>query len=274
VGKFSGVLFFTDYDDTLYNSAHTVYPENHAAIRYFIQNGGRFSIATGRAHRTFTPQIAREGLTINAPVVLSNGAMLYDYQADRCLVEAHLDGEAPGRLAQLCRVFPDLAVEAYHGEEIYVHNPNAVTTAHLNKVGGIQIPCPIGDMPTPWIKVLLEQDHPYLLAVQAHLLRCWGDSFEAIFSNPYLLELTARGCHKGSMAAKAAQLLHIAPEHFYCMGDNQNDIPMLELSAIPFAPANCAPEVREWMAARGTALLGRCDDHAVAQAIGILDSLY
>ena len=160
------------------------------------------------------------------------------------------------------------------GEEIYVHNPNAVTTAHLTKVGGVQIPCPIGSMPTPWIKVLLEQDHPYLLAAQAHLLRCWGDSFEAIFSNPYLLELTAKGCHKGSMAARAARLLHIDPRHFYCMGDNQNDLPMLKLSALPFAPANCAPEVRGWLAARGRAPLGHCDEHAVAQAIGILDSLY
>lgn len=274
MGKFSGVLFYTDYDDTLYNTAHTVSPENRAAIHYFIQNGGRFSVATGRAHRTFTPQIERERLELNAPVVLSNGAMLYDYQADRCLVETHLDGEAPARLAQLCRVFPDLAVEAYHGEEIYVHNPNDVTTAHLNKVGGLQIPCPIGAMPTPWVKVLLEQDHPCLLAVQAHLLERWGDSFEAIFSNPYLLELTAKGCHKGSMAARAAGLLHIWPDHLYCMGDNQNDIPMLALSAIPFAPANCAPEVRDWLAARGASPLGHCDQHAVAQAIEILDSIY
>ena len=53
MGKFDGVLFFSDYDDTLYNTEHTVSPENRAAIRYFIANGGRFSIATGRAHRTF-----------------------------------------------------------------------------------------------------------------------------------------------------------------------------------------------------------------------------
>ena len=39
MGKFDGVLFFTDYDDTLYNTAHTVSPENHAAIRYFQANG-------------------------------------------------------------------------------------------------------------------------------------------------------------------------------------------------------------------------------------------
>ena len=72
------------------------------------------------------------------------------------------------------------------------------------------------------------------------------------------------------MAAKAAELLHIAPGRLYCMGDNQNDIPMLALSAIPFAPANCAREVRDW----GARVLGHCDEHAVAQAIGILDGIY
>ena len=270
MGKFDGVLFYTDYDDTLYNSAHTVSPENHAAIRYFMDNGGRFSIATGRAHRTFTPQIAREGLVFNAPVVLSNGAALYDYEAGRYLVETRLDGETPGRMARLCREFPDLAFEAYHGEDIYVHNPNSVTMAHLAKVGSPYRTAPIGEMPVPWTKVIMEQSHPCLLAVQARILELWGDYYEAIFSNHLLLELTARGCHKGAMAAKAAQLLHIARSNLYCMGDNQNDIPMLALSAIPFAPANCAQEVKDW----GARVLGSCDEHAVAQAIEILDKLY
>lgn len=270
MGKFDGVLFYSDYDDTLYNSAHTVSPENHAAIRYFQENGGRFSVATGRAHRTFTPQIGKEGLVLNAPVVLSNGAALYDYRADRYLAQTFLDGEAPARMARLCQAFPDLAFEAYHGEDIYVHNPNSITMDHLAKVGGTQIPCPIGEMPTPWIKVIMEQDEPYLKEVQAHLLARWGAHYEAIFSNRVLLELTAKGSHKGAMAARAAELLHIAPGNLYCMGDNQNDLPMLALSAIPFAPANCAQEVKDW----GARVLGHCDQHAVAQAIGILDSIY
>ena len=46
MGKFDGVLFFSDYDDTLYNSQLAVSPENRAAIRYFQENGGRFSVAT------------------------------------------------------------------------------------------------------------------------------------------------------------------------------------------------------------------------------------
>lgn len=270
MGKFDGVLLYSDYDDTLYNSAHTVSPENHAAIRYFQQNGGRFSVATGRAHRTFTPQIAKEGLSLNAPVVLSNGAALYDYDQDRYLVRTFLDGDAPARFASLFRDFPDLALEAYHDDDIYVYNPNLVTTEHLKRVGGRQTPCTVPDMPTPWTKVILEQDEPYLKEVQAHLLQRWEDDYEAIFSNRYLLELTAKGSHKGSMVAQAARLLGISRENLYCIGDNQNDIPMLELSAIPFAPSSCSQAVKDW----GARLLGSCDEHAVAQAIEILDGIY
>ncbi len=270
MAKFDGVLFYSDYDDTLYNSTHTVSSENHAAIRYFQENGGRFSVATGRAHRTFTPQIEAEGLSLNAPVVLSNGAALYDYDEDRYLTQTFLDAGAPARLGSLFRDFPDLALEAYHGDSIYVHNPNAVTTAHLERVGGRQILCPIGEMPTPWTKVLLEQDEPCLKEVQARLLRLWGAHYEAIFSNPYLLEVTAKGSHKGSMVAKAAELLGVSRENLYCIGDNQNDIPMLALSAIPFAPSNCSQPVKDW----GARILGSCDEHAVAQAIEILDKRY
>lgn len=270
MGKFDGVLFFSDYDDTLYNSQLTVSPENRAAIHYFIQNGGRFSVATGRAHPAFTPQIQQEALELNAPVVLSNGAAIYDYQVGRYLARTQLGPEIPARLTTLCQVFPQLAFEAYHGEHIYVHNPNLVTMEHLHRVGAPYVTCPISDMPTPWNKVIMEQDGPYLQRVQTYVLQHWGACYEAIFSNRYLLELTCKGSNKGTMVAKVANLLGIPQEKVYCIGDNQNDIPMLAVSAIPFAPGNCAQEVRDW----GARLLPHCDQHAVAHAIDLLDRLY
>ena len=270
VGKFDGVLFFTDYDDTLYDSSLHVSRENHRAIRYFMEEGGRFSVATGRAHRTFTPQIALEGLKFNAPVVLSNGAAIYDYGAGVYLERTLLDPSVPARVAELCRVFPELGFEAYHGDDIYVHNPNLVTETHLNRVGTPYTLSPIGDMPTPWNKVILEQDEPCLRRVRDYIESHWEGCCEAIFSNRYLLEVTHRGSNKGAMVAKVARMLGIRPEHIYCIGDNQNDIPMLAISAIPFTVANCAPQVEEW----GARVLCHCDDHAVARAIEILDGMY
>ena len=108
------------------------------------------------------------------------------------------------------------------------------------------------------------------LAARGFLQETCPGRYEAIFSNPCYLEITRRGCNKGGMVARLAGLLDIAPEHIYCVGDNQNDIPMLAISAIPFAPSNCAPEVRAW----GPRIVGSCDESCIAQIIGILDGIY
>ena len=97
-----------------------------------------------------------------------------------------------------------------------------------------------------------------------------GGHYEVIFSNAYLLELTRKGSNKGGMVAYLARYLGIDPKKIYCVGDNQNDIPMLAISAIPFAPSNCAPEVRAW----GPRIVGSCDESCIAQIVGILDEVY
>ena len=125
-------------------------------------------------------------------------------------------------------------------------------------------------MPTPWVKALFHMERDVLLQAQALLLEAHGGRYEAIFSNPRYLELTAKGSNKGGGVARVAWMLGIAPEHIYCVGDNQNDIPMLERSAIPFAPANCAREVRDW----GARVLCSCDEGVIGDIVDILDGIY
>lgn len=268
MGKFDGVLLVSDFDDTLYDSHFRVPERNLEAIRYFIGEGGRFTVATGRAHRTFVSHF--HDAPINAPVVLSNGAAIYDFQADRAVEQTMLPPEAPRDLGELTRAFPSLAMEAYHWEDIYVWNPNEITFAHLKKVGCDFTECPVEKMPAPWVKALFHEEHEVLLQVQKKLLDGRGDRYEAIFSNAYYLEITAKGATKGGMVARLAARLGIAPEKVYCVGDNQNDIPMLSLSAIPFAPANCAQEVKDW----GARVLCHCDDGVIGEIVDILDKLY
>ena len=73
-----------------------------------------------------------------------------------------------------------------------------------------------------------------------------------------------------SYPVRVARLLGVAPDHVYCVGDNQNDITMLALSAIPFAPANCAQEVKDW----GARVLCHCNDGVIGDVVDILDRLY
>ena len=65
MGRFDGVMILTDMDGTLLNSQRQLSRGNQEAARYFMEQGGLFSVATGRAKRAmeyFMPE-----LQINAP---------------------------------------------------------------------------------------------------------------------------------------------------------------------------------------------------------------
>ena len=111
MGKFDGLLLVSDFDDTLYDFQHRVPPRNIEAIRYWIQEGGRFTVATGRAHRTFAPYAHLA--PINAPVVLSNGSAIYDFQREEMLVQTLLDPRAPEDFAALMEAIPSLGLAVY-----------------------------------------------------------------------------------------------------------------------------------------------------------------
>ncbi|MCI8539572.1 MAG: HAD-IIB family hydrolase [Oscillospiraceae bacterium] len=269
MGKFDGILLVSDYDDTLITWELELTRENERAIRYFTGEGGKFSVATGRGYSTFVKQ--SKAIPLNAPCVLSNGASIYDFQADRAVYESFLSApEALACLAEVMERFPNVACEAYHGAEIFAWNPNEVTARHMERVSGTYTLCPPEQMPQPWSKLLLEEDHSLLKKVQHFVRARWGAQFEAIFSNRYLLEMTHKDCHKGGMVLRLADYLNISREHIYCVGDNQNDIPMLAVSAIPFAPANCVQEVRDW----GAKIVASCNDGCIAEIVDILDRIY
>ena len=268
MGKFDGVLLVSDFDDTLYGADMTVAPANREAIRFFVAEGGTFTIATGRAHPTFAPH-ARI-VPINAPVILSNGSALYDFDRDEMVYETFLPDRAREDLQQVARDIPEIGFEAYHHDDIYVYQPNAVTRRHLLRAGMDAAEVPIGAMPLPWSKVILQQENDVLRRTQQYMLQRWGEEYEVIFSNAVLLELTRKGSNKGGMVDYLVQYLGMDPKKVYCVGDNQNDIPMLARSAIPFAPSNCAQEVKDW----GAQILCSCQEGCLAQLIQRLDHIY
>ena len=51
MGRFDGVMILTDMDGTLLNSQRQLSRGNQEAAGYFMEQGGLFSVATGRAKR-------------------------------------------------------------------------------------------------------------------------------------------------------------------------------------------------------------------------------
>lgn len=81
-GIFSGVLVCSDVDGTLGENG-VFPPENCAAIRRFQEQGGLFTVATGR-HPHYMRDLAH-AFVPNAPLIVLNGAAIYDLDAEKAL---------------------------------------------------------------------------------------------------------------------------------------------------------------------------------------------
>ncbi|MBR6322290.1 MAG: HAD hydrolase family protein, partial [Lachnospiraceae bacterium] len=88
---FKDILLISDYDNTMTGERHLVPEENLRAIREFTAEGGAFTIASGRGMREWYESFCE--VPFNAPLVLSNGAVIYDTIENKILYEAVLSEE-------------------------------------------------------------------------------------------------------------------------------------------------------------------------------------
>ena len=280
MGRFDGVLLASDFDNTLIytedalRSDKPVPPlsrENREALEWFMAEGGRFAIATGRALAALVKYV--DQMPMNAPGVVCNGAALYDFARGEYLEMAMLDGDVRERGQAVLEKFPSAAVEAYHIDNvIHAVHPNAITRQHehLTKVAVEERPS-LPEVPLPLGKLLFEDDHAVLEEIKSFLTeQGWSGDYDLIFSGQNLLELTARGANKGGMVRRLAARLGIPMKHVYCVGDEANDIPMLTAAAEGFAPANCVSLVRDC----GATIVADARESALADVVRRLAEKY
>ena len=280
MGKFDGVLLISDFDDTLVRTSASIQsgrglPEipayNLRRIRDFIAAGGRFAPVTGRvwqAFRHFYPMVPT-----NAPIGTGNGVAIVDGATGENLFLHPLPDSIGAVFAELEARRPGYACEIYRADnQADALRPNDLTRNHasLSRYAYRTID-DFAQTRAPLLKILFEGEHQELEETRQYILsRPWYAEYEVFFSSATLLELIARGANKGTMTEKLADLCGVSPAHVYCVGDNANDLPMLEKARIAFAPSNAIPAVLE----SGAVVLGDCMEGAVGQAVDYLEQLY
>ena len=281
MGKFTGLLLASDYDNTLTYTAEAlrlcapmppVSDVNQAALRYFMAEGGVFSVATGRAKPAF--EVVARGVPMNGPTILFNGAAIYDFAAGRYLYTAFLPDIVRTHIDQTLRALPFAAVELYHDDNsIHALQPNEVTRRHLHVTHSpTVIVDSMAQVPSPISKALFSTEPAHQAELLAYFRRQpWYGDYEIVTSSESLVELTAQGANKGGMVRRLAELLDIPQANVACIGDHANDASMLIWAGMAFAPANALPSVR---ALPNVHVLPDCREDAIAALIALLDEKY
>ena len=122
MGIFSDVLLTVDFDRTMTGPDSTIPQRNLDAIRYFIDNGGVFTVNTGRSVPMYSSKI--DLVPVNAPLLLYNGSAAYDKERREFTFATPIELPMVETLKKAMELFPDCAVELQGMEHHYLFTPN------------------------------------------------------------------------------------------------------------------------------------------------------
>ena len=279
MAKFSDVLLASDFDRTLSGCDGTIPQANLDAIRYFMDEGGAFTVASGRSIPLFRQKAAL--VPVNAPCILSNGAILYDYNTETLLRCEPLDEDFAPKIIAAARAYDNsLSVEVQCLDKHYIYGSGTRRDGFLAASGVTPIHTE-ADPPFPWMKIVVcaADDHviesydevaPEKLEkfrlLMEYIDRFCREKCYATRSMPRLIEIGTNTCDKGTAARTLANTL--GRKTLVCAGDAMNDLAMLREADIAFCPADCDPALRTLPFLR---MVRPCSEGAVADAIRALD---
>ena len=247
---FSDVLLTVDYDRTLTAPDSTIPERNLEAIRYFMENGGAFTVNTGRSvpmTRAF-----RDIVPVNAPLLLYNGSAAYDLETET-FEFAHEIPLNQGDVVRKCmEVFPDLTVEV---QSVYAHHRfvgNPMWDAFSDNNRCARAASNPDDDLGPFIKFTLygeirdvtvadlyngsEGEQRRMDEAEKQLRAIFGDSCEVFRAAMRIIDVHARGVSKNRAARELQQRL--GKKILVCVGDGENDVSMLRGADYAYAPAD------------------------------------
>lgn len=268
MGKFDKTLIASDFDGTLKDDTGEISTEVRKAIAYYIEQGGYFTVCTGRSYLGFHMY---DPSYINAPVLLANGALAYDYAKGQI---AFLDGIGEEGIPVLRAVrdrFPGASIEMYAFDATFAIHLTGDTERHFTSQ---KIPFVTVDDPSqakrPWSKVMIgcHECGDDSAKIQRFLKENYDDpSF--LPTTGSFIEVMKKGVDKGSGLLKLAKCLSVPRERCYAVGDGYNDLEMLTAAAAGFVPKSGGPEAL----AAAAYIVRSHNDGAVAHVIEILDGM-
>lgn len=258
-------LIATDMDGTLLNAAHEISEENIQAIKYAQSQGITVVIATGRAFYEANAPINQTDLKV--PYICLNGAEVRD-ESFNIMSTSNLNRELINRITVELNK-ENIFYQVYTNLGIYTENPlrdleiyidiaqRAGQEADVEKIkSGIQKRIDNGtlkvvenydkiqDTPGEIVMKILAFDSDLEKIDRVSETLAKSESLAISSSSRGNIEITHSDAQKGIALNTIAERLNIDMKNVMAIGDNMNDVSMLERVGYSVAMENAAPEVK------------------------------
>lgn len=250
MGIYSDVLLTVDYDRTLTAPDSTIPERNLEAIRYFMENGGAFTVNTGRS----VPMTAafRDKVPVNAPLLLYNGSAAYDLAQRKPTFCHEIRMDLWKTVKECMELFPDLTVEVQGLDAHYRFKEDPAWDAFCDHQPCARDFAQPGDDLGPFLKFTVygkitdvtvahlfdgtPEEIARINEAETILKETYGEYCEVFRAAARILDVHAKGVSKARSARELQQQL--GRKILVCVGDAHNDLSMLHDADYAFVPAD------------------------------------
>lgn len=238
-------MVVSDVDGTLVDSRQTILPANLAVIRRFQELGGLFTLATGRTE--YSANVFFADLGINAPAILYNGGGIFDVIKKMFVFESLLTQAAVAIVYEALEQYDDLNPIFYSklGHPL-VRSLNRVILGNMIKdsVQCRAFKAPEEVLEIPVRKVLVIGEPSDLVSLAEKVKRKMAE-INIVRSEETYLEFLPMGVSKGAALTYLARHLGIHMKEIVAIGDNLNDLELLQTAGMGVAVANAHEELKK-----------------------------
>lgn len=235
-------LIALDMDGTILLPDHTISPAVKQAIAAARKQGVYVVLCTGRPYAGVESYL-RE-LNMDEPedyCVTYNGALVQKASDGSAVIQIPLEYEDYTYLEALSREV-DSHFHALDRHTLYTANRDISRyTVHESMVTGIPLVfCEAENMDShgPFLKVMMIDEPEILDAAIAKIPAEVFDRYTLLKSSPYFLEILNKRVNKGTAIQAIAEQLGIKSEEVMAIGDQENDIAMIEYAGVGVAMGN------------------------------------
>lgn len=256
--KFTNKMIITDLDATFGSPVTGPAKGNVDAVKYFTENGGIFTVASGRVPSAMSMWQEVKGI-VNAPAILCNGAFCYDFSKDSLTDEIVLRQDKAIEIVRtVLSDYPEISMRC------------CIEAAEKRLVGD-----EILEDFRDWTRVSFDGEKEALDKLRAQLEPIYGGDFAFMKACDVILEFQAPGATKGQGIDRLKSRLKAEGRitdsvTVYAVGDFENDLDMLSNADIACCPENAIDSVK----AASKIHLCHYTEGAIADLIGRIEDNY
>ena len=240
--KINYPLIVSDFDGTLVHKDGTISNENKEKISAYIQAGGKFAISTGRLPAGILPRVRELGLT--GMVCCCQGAIIMDIETGQPILEGKLPYETTLAIVEKMEEL-NLHIHLYDAWEYY-SNRDDDGLKFYEKAVRVKAKL-VTDRPmSQFVKENHFQSYKILAMVEEkdnariiqEIKKAGFVGCEVTKSDNFLVEVINANYSKGTAVEYLANYYQIPLEKTIAIGDQHNDLPMIERAGLGIAVQN------------------------------------